>query len=111
MDSIRGEGYEVEFVPVKALPENKLGITFKGNGVGYLEAHKIIKAITGMTGEVLVKNGLEMTVIDTPRNKPTKIEIKYNKLGSTPVSNSIFQVNFGLSYEKNNFYPGLLYLQ
>ena len=73
MDSIRGEGYEVEFVPVKALPENKLGITFKGNGVGYLEAHKIIKAITGMTGEVLVKNGLEMTVIDTPRNKPTKI--------------------------------------
>ena len=37
--------------------------------------------------------------------------IECNKLGSTPVSNSIFQVNFGLSYEKNNFYPGLLYLQ
>ena len=29
-----------------------------------------------------------------------------NKLGSTPVSNSIFQVHFGLSYEKNNFSSG-----
>ena len=93
MDSIRGEGYEVEFVPVKALPENKLGITFKGNGVGYLEAHKIIKAITGMTGEVLVKNGLEMTVIDTPRNKPTKIEIKYKNGVSGRVNLKIFDVN------------------
>ena len=93
MDSIRGEGYEVEFVPIKALPENKLGITFKGNGAGYLEAHKIIKSITGMTGEVLVKNGLEMSVIDTPKNKPTKIEIKYKNGVSGRVNLKIFDVN------------------
>ena len=27
MDTIKCEGYELEFVPVKAVPENKSGIT------------------------------------------------------------------------------------
>ena len=69
MDTIKGKGYELEFVPVKAGPDNKSGITFKGNDAGYLEAHKIIKSITGTAGEILVQNGIEMSVIDTPKNK------------------------------------------
>ena len=93
MDTIKCEGYEVEFVPVKAVPENKSGITFKGNGAGYLEAHNIIQSITKKTGEILVKNGIEMSVIDTPRNKPTKIEIKKKNGVMGKVNLKIYDVN------------------
>ena len=41
----------MEVVPVKAALENKSGITFKGNGDGYLEAHRIIKLMTGTKGD------------------------------------------------------------
>ena len=93
MDTIRCEVYEVEFVPVKAVPENKSGITFKGNGAGYLEAHRMIQSIARKTGEILIKNGIEMCVIDTPKNKPTKIEIKRKNGVIGKVNLKVYDVN------------------
>ena len=92
-DRIRGEGYELEFVPIKAAPENKSGITFKGNGVGYLEAHRIIKSIAGKEGEILIKNGIEMMVTETSKNKPTKIEIKRKNGVMGKVNLKIYDMN------------------
>ena len=93
MDSIKGEGYELEFVPVKAGPDNKSGITFKGSGAGYLKAHSIIKLMTEKTGEIMVTNGMEIVVIDTPKNKPIKIEIRKKNGVSGKVNLKIYDVN------------------
>ena len=68
MDDIKCDGYEMEIVPVKAVLEKKSGITFKGNGEGYLEAHRIIRLMTGTKGDRFLKNGVEMTILDTPKN-------------------------------------------
>ena len=45
----------------------------------------------------------------TDNSEPVLESVKstLNKLGSTPVSNSIFQVHFGLSYEKNSHSNGM----
>ena len=93
MDSIKGEGYECEFVPVRTGPENKSGITFKGHGAGYFKAHKIIEMMTEKTGEIVVKSGIEIVVFDTPKNKPIKIEIKKKNGVFGEVNLKIFDIN------------------
>ena len=53
-----------------------------------------------------LSDSLIFSPLDTATLWAAHVSKLYNKLGSTPVSNSIFQVHFGLSYEKNNFSSG-----
>ena len=93
MEDLNCDGYEMEIVPVKAAPDKKSGITFKGNSDGYLEAHRIIKAMTGTKGDRFIKNGVEMTILDTPKNKPIKVEIKLKNCMSGKANLKIFEIN------------------
>ena len=93
MDDFECDGYEMEVVPVKVVLEKKSGITFKGSGEGYLEAHRIIKLMTGTKGDRFLKNGVEMTILDTPKNKPIKVEIKLKNGISGKANLKIFEIN------------------
>ena len=92
-EDINSDGYDLEIVPVKALKENKTGITLKGKDGAYLEAHRILKNMTQTKGNRYVINGIEFGVLDTPKNKPINIDIK-PKMGLTGKANlKIYEMN------------------
>ena len=93
MDEINCEGYELEIVPNKALEENKTGITIKGKEAGYLEAHKILKDFFRTRGQKYHINGIDIRIVDLPKSKLIKIEVK-TKMGlSGKVNLNIYDVN------------------
>ena len=92
-EDINSDGYDLEIVPVKALKENKTGITLKGKDGAYLEAHRILKDMTQTKGNRYIINGIEIGVLDTPKNKPINIDIK-PKMGLTGKANlKIYEMN------------------
>ena len=76
MEELECEGFDLEIVPNKAAEENKTGITIKGNESEYLEAHKILKKYFRIRGQKYIINGIDIRVVDLPKNKLVKVEVK-----------------------------------
>ena len=86
-------GYELEMVPNKSAEDKKTGITIKGKDVEYLEAHRILKDFFLTRGQKYIINGTEIRIVDLPKNKLIKVEVK-NKGGmSGKVNLNIYEVN------------------
>ena len=93
MDDLDCEGYTLEMTPINASLENKTGITFKGDDGQYLDAHKMLKTMTQKKGEKWSINGIEISILDVPKNKTIKVEIK-PKIGLSGKANlKIYEVN------------------
>ena len=87
------EGFDLEIVPNKASEENKTAITIKGNEGEYLDAHRILKNFFRIRGQKYNINGIDIRVVDLPKNKLIKIEVK-SKVGmSGKVNLNIYEVN------------------
>ena len=86
-------GYELEMVPNKSAEDKKTGITIKGKDVEYLEAHRILKDFFQTRGQKYIINGTDIRIVDLPKNKLIKVEVK-NKGGmSGKVNLNIYEVN------------------
>ena len=97
------ENYELGLIPKMASDESKTGITFKGNDEEYLTAHKKLLDMIKKKGERFVINGVEIGIIDTPKNKPVSVEIK-PKYGLTGKANlKIYDKNAVLLLGPNIF--------
>ena len=59
MEDLSCEGYNLEFVPVKASIESKTGITFKGKDGDYLAAQRMLKALMKKKGDFGISYNLE----------------------------------------------------
>ena len=93
MDEISTDGYELEIVPIKAVEENKTGITIKGKDSEYIEAHRILKQYFQTRGQKYHINGSDIRIVDLPKNKLIKIEVKHKGGMSGKVNLNIYEVN------------------
>ena len=66
MEDLVCEGYNLEFVPVKASLETKTGMTFKGKDGDYLAAQRMLKAMMQRKGERFSINGIDIAIADAP---------------------------------------------
>ena len=73
--------YEINLTPNMAAEESKTGISFKGSDEVYMEAHANIVEMMKRGDKYLV-NGIEISILDAPENKPAVIEVK-PELGKT----------------------------
>ena len=87
------EGFELEMVPNKAADQNKTGITIKGNEPDYLEAHRILKDFFRIRGQKYHINGIDVRIVDLPKNKLIKIKVKAKMGLSGKVNLNIYDVN------------------
>jgi hypothetical protein len=67
--------YEINLTPNLAADKSKTGISFKGSDETYIEAHKHIVGIIKKGDRYLI-NGVEISIMDAPENKPAVIEVK-----------------------------------
>ena len=67
--------YEINLTPNMAPEESKTGVTFRGSDEVYMDAHKNIVAMMKIGDRYLV-NGVEISILDAPENKPVVIEVK-----------------------------------
>ena len=93
MDEDECRGYEIELVPKLASDEDKTAITFKGNDSEYVAAQKLLKGILNKKGERFLINEIEISITDTPKNRPMIIGVK-PKDGITGKANlKLFEIN------------------
>ena len=93
MDEDECRAYEIELVPKLASDEDKTAITFKGNDSEYVAAQKLLKGILNKKGERFLINEIEISITDTPKNRPMIIGVK-PKDGITGKANlKLFQIN------------------
>ena len=76
MDEFDCEGYEIELMPKMASNEDKTTITFKGNDSEYIEAQKLLKSTLKNKGERFLINEIEISISDTPKNRPMVVGVK-----------------------------------
>ena len=76
MDDYECRGYEIEMIPKSASEDDKTAITFKGNDSEYIAAQKVLKATLNRKGERFLINEIEISITDTPKNRPMIIGIK-----------------------------------
>ena len=69
-------GYEIELVPKLASEEDKTAITFKGNDSEYVAAQKVLRCTLNKKGERFLINEIEISISDTPKNRPMIIGVK-----------------------------------
>ena len=93
MEDIVCEGYELELVPKTANKDKKTGVTIKGSESQYLDAHKMLKDMIQKKGDRFLINGVEVGVLDTPKNNPFIIEVKPKGGLSGKVNLTIFDIN------------------
>ena len=67
-------------VPTKAPEESKTGITIKGKEVDYMESHRILKDFFRTRGQKYHINGIDLRIVDLPKNKLMKIDVR-SKMG------------------------------
>ena len=80
-------------VPTKAPEESKTGITIKGKEVDYMESHRILKDFFRTRGQKYHINGIDLRIVDLPKNKLMKIDVK-SKMGlSGKINLNIYEVN------------------
>jgi hypothetical protein len=70
------EYYECVMTPINASEDSKTGFTFKGSDADYLKAHGVIMQMIQKKGDRFVINGVEISIVDAPQNKPVCIGIK-----------------------------------
>ena len=93
MDEDECRGYEIELVPKLASDEDKTAITFKGNDSEYVAAQKLLKGVLNEKGERFLINEIEISITDTPKNRPMIIGVK-PKDGITGKANlKLFEIN------------------
>ena len=63
--------FEWNLIPINAASDNKTGITFKGRDAEYIQAHKVVQEMMKVRGERYLINGIEISVVDAPKNKPS----------------------------------------
>ena len=88
-----GDGYDLELVPNKESEENKTGITIKGKEDDYMEAHRILKDFFRARGQKYHINGIDIRVVDLPKNKLIKVDVKPKVGLSGKVNLNIYEVN------------------
>ena len=74
MEELECAGYAIETVPKTAADEEKTTIT--GNDLEYVEAQKVLKNSFKKKGERFLINEIEVTISDTPKNRPMIIGVK-----------------------------------
>ena len=85
--------YECSMTPKNAAEECKTGITFKGNDEEYVNAQKKVLQMIKKKGERYEINGIEVAIVDTPKNKPVLVKTK-SKTGLSGKSNlKVYDVN------------------
>ena len=85
--------FEWNLIPVNAASDNKTGVTFKGRDAEYIKAHKAIQEMMKVRGERYIINGIEVAVVDAPKNKPSVVDVK-PKNGMTGKANiKIYDMN------------------
>ena len=85
--------YDWTLVPKTYPIEKKSGVTFKGDTEEYLGAHKKVTEMLNKKGMKYLINGVELRILDNAKNKPIKIDVKFQKGASGKVNVKIYNVN------------------
>ena len=92
-DSIESEQYEIS--PYPSNTADKVGVTIKGSSEAYINAHKIISDMMREKGERYLINGVEICILDAPKNKSINVEVKSGRGFSGKANVKIYGVNKG----------------
>ena len=76
MDEDECRGFKIELVPKLKSEEEKNAITFKGNDSDYVAAQKVLRCTLNKKGERFLINEIEISISDTPKNRPMIIGVK-----------------------------------
>ena len=93
MEDLECEGYNIELVPKMASDEEKTTITFKGNDAEYIGAQKFLKSILKNKGERFLINEIEISISDTPKNRPMIVGVKPKDGLSGKANLRFFEIN------------------
>ena len=85
--------FEWNLIPINAPSENKTGITFKGRDAEYIQAHKSVQKMMKVRGERYMINGVEIAVVDAPKNKPSVVDVKPRNGLSGKANVKIYDMN------------------
>ena len=93
IDSMDNEKYEISPYPINT--PDKVGITIKGSSDPYVIAHKIVTDTMSEKGNRYLINGVEICILDAPKNKSINVEVKAGKAMSGKANLKIYGVNKG----------------
>ena len=93
IDSMDNEKYEISPYPINT--PDKVGITIKGSSEPYVIAHKIVTDTMSEKGNRYLINGVEICILDAPKNKSINVEVKAGKAMSGKANLKIYGVNKG----------------
>ena len=93
LDSLDSELYEISPYPNNT--KDKVGITIKGSSEAYINAHKIVSDIMSGKGDRYEINGVEIAILDAPKNKSISVEVKSRRGLSGKANIKIYGVNKG----------------
>ena len=91
IDSIDNELYEIS--PYPSNTADKVGITIKGSSEAFINAHKRVSDIMREKGGRYLVNGVEIGILDAPKNKSIIVEVKFGKSMSGKANIKIYGVN------------------
>ena len=89
----RSDYFEWNLIPINAASDNKTGITFKGRDAEYIQAHKVVQEMMKVRGERYLINGIEISVVDAPKNKPSVVDVKPKNGMSGKANVKIYDMN------------------
>ena len=87
------EFYDWQIIPNCNSEDRKTGVTFKGDNEDYFKAKDWIKRLLSEKGSILSINERKIRIVDNPKNKPIKIEVKPPQKPAGKVNITIFDVN------------------
>ena len=87
------EYYDWELVPKVYQDDMKTGVTFRGDSQEYLDARSKLKEMLDKKGMIYYINGNQLKILDNPKNKPIKVDIKPQKGPSGKANIKIYNVN------------------
>ena len=76
MDNNDEDFYDWELVPQLYPEEKKTGVSFKGESEEYFSALKFLHDMLDRKGQSYVVNNVLLRIVDNPKNKPIKVEVK-----------------------------------
>ena len=93
MDNNDEDFYDWELVPQLYPEEKKTGVSFKGESEEYFSALKFLHDMLDRKGQSYVVNNVLLRIVDNPKNKPIKVEVKVSNGASGKVNVKIYNVN------------------
>ena len=87
------EYYDWVMIPNSNSEDKKTGVTFKGDDEEYLIAKDVIRKLFDEKGAKFSINERQIRIVDNPKNKPIKIEVKPAKGPVGKVNITIFDAN------------------